>query len=78
MALHGTLEVGVYRTAELELLLPDLSHLVLDADKVLGDASLHDSPARPSVGRPGRTGPEIAHGTNRNMAAGAGLAEHGI
>jgi hypothetical protein len=75
--LHDALEVGVYCTAEVEPLLPDLFLLVLGVDEVLGDASLHDHPARPSVGRPGQTNPEIAPGTSRNLAAGAGLAERG-
>ena len=75
--LHGALEVGFYRAAEVEPLLPDLFLLVLGADEVLGDASLLDLPARPSVGRPGWTNPEIAPESSRNLAAGAGLAERG-
>jgi hypothetical protein len=39
MALHGTLEVGIYRATEVELLLPDLLLLVLGTDEVLGDTS---------------------------------------
>ena len=53
MALHGALEVGVYRATELELLVPDFLLLVLGVDEVLGDASLNDRPARPFTGRPG-------------------------
>ena len=76
--LHDALEVGVNHGAEVELLLTDLFLLVLSANEVLGDASLDDRPAHPFAGRPGRSGPEVTHGTSRNMAAGAGLAEHGI
>ena len=74
MALHGTLKVGVYCTAELELLLPDLFLLVLGMDKVLGDASQHDGLAHPFARR---TGPKTAPGTSCDLAAGAGLAERG-
>jgi len=38
MELRGMLEVSVYRTTEVELLLPDPFLLVLGADEVLGDS----------------------------------------
>ena len=42
MELRGMLEVGVYRAAEVELLLSDLFLLMLSAHEFLGDASEHD------------------------------------
>ena len=76
--LHDALEVGVYSTIEIKLLLPDLFLLVLGSNEVLGDAPLDDRPTRPFAGRPRWSGPEVTHGSSRKVAAGAGLAECGV
>ena len=76
--LHDALEVGVNHGAEVELLLPDLFLLVLGANKVLGDASLDDRPARPFAGRLGQSDPEATLESGRDAAIGASFAESGI
>ena len=68
MELRSMLEVGVYRAAEVELLLPDPFLLVLGVDEVLGGAPQHDCLAYPFDGRPG---------SDRNLAAGASFAKCG-
>jgi len=75
--LCGVLEVGVYLTTKLELLLPNLLLLMIGADEVLRDTPLDDRLVRPLNGRPRWISPETTPGGSHNMTTRTSLAKRG-